>query len=75
MKNKKACLQIRDIASEGLADFDPLDDDGLGVGDCLFVGDSVGHAAGEFRDFDEGDLIFLSPVDDGNKARGKSHRI
>lgn len=51
-------------ASEGLGRFDPLGDDGLGVGDGFFVGGSVGHAAGEFRDFDEEGLIVLAPVDD-----------
>ena len=53
-----------DGASEGLGGFDPLGDDDLGVGDCLFVGGSIRHAAGEFGDLDEEGLIFLAPVDD-----------
>ena len=53
-----------DGASEGLGGFDPLGDDDFGVGDGFFVGGSVGHAAGEFRDFDEEGLIFFAPVDD-----------
>ena len=53
-----------DRASEGLGGFNPLGDDGLGVGDGFFVGGSVGHAAGEFGDFHEEGLIFLAPVDD-----------
>ena len=53
-----------DGASEGLGGFDPLGDDDFGVGDGFFVGGPVGHAAGEFRDFDEEGLIFFAPVDD-----------
>jgi hypothetical protein len=55
---------LGDGAAEGLGGFDPFGDDGLGVGDGFFVGGSVGHAAGEFWDFNEEGLIFFAPVDD-----------
>lgn len=42
---------LGDGAVEGFCGFDPLGDDGLGVGDRLFVGGSIGHAAGKLGDF------------------------
>ena len=49
---------------EGDRGFDPLGDDDLGVCDGFLVGGAIGHAAGEFGDFNEEGLVFLAPVDD-----------
>jgi hypothetical protein len=55
---------LGDGATEGLGGFDPFGDNGLGVGDGFFVGGTVGHAAGEFGDFDDEARVSFAPVDD-----------
>ena len=53
-----------DGAVERAGGFDPLSNDGLGVGDGFFVGGAVGHAAGELGNLDEERVVFFAPVDD-----------
>ena len=55
---------LGDGAVEGAGGFEPLCDDGLGVGEGFFVGGAIGHAAWEFRDFDDEGVVFFAPVDD-----------
>jgi len=57
-------FRLGDGAVEGPGGFNPPGDDGLGVGDGFFVGCAVGHAAGEFGDFDEEGVFLLAAVDD-----------
>jgi hypothetical protein len=50
--------------AERFGGFNPLLDDDLGVCHGLLIGGSVGHAAGEFGDFDDKGFVGFAPVDD-----------
>lgn len=52
-----------DGAAEFAGGFDPFLDDHAGMGERFFIGCAVGHAAGQFRHFNDEGLIFLAPVD------------
>lgn len=56
--------RLGDGATEFAGCFQPLPDDELGVGDGWLIGNAVGHAAGQFRDFDNEALVGAAPVDD-----------
>ena len=56
--------RLGDGAAEFAGGFQPLPDDELGVGDGFLIGRAVGHAAGQFGDFDDETLVGAAPVDD-----------
>jgi len=68
-------FRLGDGAVEGPGGCYPPGDDGLGVGDGFFVGRAVGHAAGEFGDFDEEGVVLLAPVDDEFVAHFSRFRV
>ena len=56
--------RLRDGAAEFASGFQPLPDDELGVGDGFLIGRAIGHAAGQFGDFDDETFVGSAPVDD-----------
>ena len=61
--------RLGDRASKFTCGFDPFLDDLLGVGDRFGVRLTVGHAAGEFRHFDNETIVVFAPVNDQLIAR------
>src|SRR6266436_3943948 len=66
---------FRNRATKFARGFDPLADDDFGVRDGFRIGLTVGHAAGQFRHFDNEAVVFPAPVNDHFVTRRHSMSI
>ncbi len=60
----EAAARGGDRTAEHFGGFDPFLDDDFDAGESVFVGLSIGGAAGKFRDFGDKGFVGLTPVDD-----------